>query len=162
MIKDITAWIAQLQQQTHTHQQSCEVLASQLQGYFPADFLAHSRFMVVDKLPMPSLSGLKGVLAKRWLPSELNAIAYPGCYYILRTQQNDWAEHCRQLVHLAQWQHLGTEAYLELLYQQVSDHGFEQASLIKMAAQVSQHFEQGSQLSDIPALIQQSLATAEA
>ncbi|RJG41927.1 hypothetical protein [Motilimonas pumila] len=162
MIKDITEWIAQLQQQTQAHQQTCEVLAPQLNGYFPADFLQQSRFMVVDNLPMPSLSGIKGVLAKRWLPKELSAIAYPGCYYILRSEQQNWSEHCRQLVHLAQLQHLGTEAYLTLLYQQVSEQGFEQASLIKMAGQVAQHFEQGSNLSNIPALIKQSLATAEA
>lgn len=161
MTEQIIRWMQQLAEQDKQNMHSCEVLAPYLQGYFPDDFLSQCHFMVVDKLPMPELGGIKGILAKHWLPSELRSIAYQHGYYILRQHGDDWGLHCRELVHLAQWQCLGANDFLEQLYQQVKDQGYKQASLVAMADQVVSHFHQGSAIDNIPALVEQSLQAVE-
>ncbi|MCE2573112.1 hypothetical protein [Motilimonas eburnea] len=161
MTEQIIQWMQQLGQQHQQEMHSCEVLAPYLQGYFPDEFLRQCHFMLVDTLPMPELGGIKGLLAKHWMPSELNAISYQHGYYILRQHGDDWSLHCRELVHLVQWRHLGAQTFLEQLYQDVKAKGYEQAGLVTMADQVVSHFRQGSTIENIPTLVEQSLQAVE-
>ncbi|MCE2596159.1 hypothetical protein K6Y31_15200 [Motilimonas cestriensis] len=161
MTEQILTWMQALAREHEGELHGCAVLQPYLKGYFPEPYLQQTAFMVVDTLPLPNLTGLKGMLAQQFMPKDLRSIAYAHGYYILREHADDWSLHCRELVHLAQWQHLGAEGFLQQLYQQIKSDGYQQASLVKMADAVVGHFNQDSELDNIPALIVQSLQAVE-
>lgn len=161
MTEQILAWMNTLAKTDETELHCCSVLTPYLQGYFPEAFLQQAAFKVVDRLPMPPLTGLQGLLAQQFMPKNLRSIAYAHGYYVLREYADDWSLHCRELVHLAQWQHLGPTLFLTQLSQQIKSQGYQQASLVKMADAVVEHFKQGSELDNIPALVVQSLQAVE-
>ncbi len=160
MIEKIIAWYDNQLEQMQEQRFSCTNLAPYLKGYFPDDFLAQSYFIPVDTIPTPKLSGLEGILASKFIPADLSSLSFKNTYFVKQELARNPQQHCKELVHLAQWQHLGSHGFLKQLAQEIMTSSYQNANLIRMADNVLEHFNQDSDISDVPAMVAKSLSTS--
>ncbi|MGF1794256.1 hypothetical protein L4D21_27225, partial [Photobacterium profundum] len=61
--------------------------------------------------------------------------------------------HFHELVHVAQWQHLGAVSFLQRYINEVQSLGYDEAPLEKIAYAFDDHFSKGKDKIDVPNFI---------
>lgn len=119
---------------------SCEALAAPLEGYFSRDFLARSYFVVTDELPRPDLPELHALGLGAFLAMDVDGITYKDTYFIRPALAEKVDLHFHELVHVAQWQHLGAPTFIERYARELLQFGYGRAPLEEMAYSLQRYF----------------------
>ncbi|MDY0204917.1 MAG: hypothetical protein WCR32_08950 [Geobacter sp.] len=159
-------WIRKTNSDHATQRRSC-VYWPALQGYFPAAFLTQAGFVVVDPLPFPFSLPFANRLF-RWnlgnvVPSPFTAaaaITYDDTYYVRPAFAHHLSLHVHELVHVAQYRHLGTKSFLRHYLRQVLRTGYRDAALERMAYDLQRRFELEPVPFDILAEVSRQLSAA--
>lgn len=152
-------WVLRTNHDHAAQRRSCAYWPS-LQDYFPAAFLTQAGFVVIDPLPFP--------LAERWIPwgtgtflpasfGAAAAITYGDTYYLRPAFAHHLSLHVHELVHVAQYQHLGTGPFLRRYLYQLLRTGYRNAPLELMAYDLQRRFERESAPFDILTEVAQQL-----
>ena len=157
MISQIERWIDQTNTQYTSQRQSCTIFEKKFAGYFPADFLNSSYFVVVETVPKPDLPQLRHMKAVvDFLDQPDDGITYKNTYYVARGYESCEALHFHELVHIAQWKELGETAFIQRYISELNNYGYASAPLEDMAYKLQGCFEK-SQPIDILQYVKQHL-----
>ncbi len=133
--------------------QDCSRFISVFEGFYSAEFLARSYFVVVDSLPMPDFLEFHQTGLYDEINKGANAITYKNTYYLLHRVARDLSVHFHELVHVAQWKHLGYGAFIARYMTELQSLGYEEAPLEKMAYKCEQNFTNRGPKIDVPTYI---------
>lgn len=138
----VEQWIDGTLLKHHHLRKSCAVLATHFEGFYPGDFLSNSYFVVMDKLPKPDMPELNDLGIGSFLEMDADGITYKDTYFIKPHLADDIALHFHELVHAAQWQHLGAPAFIERYIKEYNADAYEEAPLEKMAYSLERYFKE--------------------
>lgn len=154
MLGRIEKWIDITNQQFEHKRKSCVYFADVFQGFFSIDFLRDAYFVVVDIIPKPDFPELRDVGLGDFLDMEVHGITYKNTYYIVPEVAENLRLHFHELVHVAQWQHLGASIFLQRYIIEVLNLGYNDAPLEKMAYAFDAHFGNGGDKVDVPSYVE--------
>lgn len=140
MLDRIEEWIDGTLARHASGRVSCEALASSFEGYFSRDFLSRSYFVVTDELPMPDIPELQALGLVAFLRLDAVGITYKDTYFIRPALVGQVDLHFHELVHVAQWRHLGASAFIERYVRELLQYGYERAPLEEMAYSLQRYF----------------------
>jgi hypothetical protein len=111
-----------------------------LPAYFDADLLGRARVVVVDSLPIPPLSnvGLDGF--RDFEQGIAHGITYRDTCFVVPSRQGDERLHCHELVHMLQWEMLGTEQFVKVYTTGLARYGYEDNPLEQIAYAIDTEF----------------------
>jgi hypothetical protein len=92
-----------------------------------------------------------------FIDMNFNGITYKNTYYILPHAINDLRLHFHELVHVAQWEMLGSNSFIERYIREIQKYSYAQAPLEIMAKSFDSHFIAGRHKVDIPSLVSEKL-----
>lgn len=143
MLAVIEEWISQTLTCHADRRVSCARFAADFDGYFSRDFLAGSYYVVCESLPKPNLPGLNELGLGPFLIMDADGITYMNTYFIKPAMEEKLDLHFHELVHVAQWQHLGAKGFIERYIRELLKHSYEHAPLEKMAYSLQRYFRAG-------------------
>jgi len=125
-----------------------------LKDYYPREFLGSAFYVVVDEIPLPPD-----------LPSEMNSfkqmklegITYDNTYFLKAGYEKSLELHVHELVHVAQWQYLGINAFIERYFREFATYGYQEMPLEKMAYHVQDLFSRKAGSIEIPKWVRGAL-----
>ncbi|MGR5076057.1 hypothetical protein [Photobacterium swingsii] len=153
MLDRIEEWIDATNQQFVHQRKSCVQFSDTFQGFYSTEFLKNAYFVVVDTIPKPDFPELRDVGLGDFLDMDLLGITYKNTYYITPEVAQNLRLHFHELVHVAQWQHLGASAFLQRYITEVQNLGYDEAPLEKIAYAFDTHFNNGGGKVDVPSYI---------
>jgi hypothetical protein len=80
--------------------------------YFDESLLRRSRCVLVDEVPVPPLSVLGLLEFVVFEKGGFSGITYKDTYFLRRRSAGNEALHFHELVHIIQWERLGTDGFL--------------------------------------------------
>ncbi len=140
MLNKIDNWIDQTLKNYSDKAVSCEMFCSQFNGYYPANFLSNSYYVVIDQLPKPDFPELRQAGFGSFIDMDLEGITYKNTYFIKKGYEGDIALHFHELVHVLQWQNLGAVPFIKRYMEEILRFGYRNAPLEKMAYDLQDHF----------------------
>ena len=78
---------------------------------------------------------------------------YKNTYYILSHLEADLRLHFHELVHVAQWKHLGATPFMQRYMHEIQTFGYNEAPLEEMAYSSDTHFTNNGSPRDIPSYV---------
>ena len=150
MIDKINDWIDQTLKDYSSQRVSSEQFSSQFHGFYPAEFLSNSYFVVVDKLPRPDFPELRQAGFGNIIDMDAAGVTYKNTYFIKKVYENEITLHFHELVHVIQWEHLGAVGFIQRYMKEITRFGYRNAPLEKMAYGLQNHFSKGRQPINIP------------
>lgn len=140
MLPMIEKWIDKTLAQHADERVSCEGLAPHFEGYFSPAFLSQSYFVLTDELPKPDMPELQALGLGGFLALDADGITYKDTYFIKPALVEKLDLHFHELVHVAQWQHLGAAAFIERYVREFLQFGYAGAPLEQMAYSLQRYF----------------------
>lgn len=130
----VSDWISQT---LVTHDAKAKSVVSfnfpRLPRYYSTDFLSRAKVVFVDKCPVPPLSAIGLSQFADFENMNASGITYLDTYFVLWHEAERESLHFHELVHVVQWQVLGTEKFLALYTQGLDEHGYRNSPLEVMA-----------------------------
>ena len=157
MLYQIERWIDQTNLEYQGRRISCSKFLDEFKGFYPLEFLQQSYFVMVDIIPKPNFSELRQMGLGDYVDREVHGITYKTTYYILPHLASDLRLHFHELVHVAQWQHLGAKAFMKRYITEIQTSGYDEAPLEKMAYGLDSHFANGGEKIHVPNYIAQKI-----
>jgi hypothetical protein len=157
VLAKIEQWIDETVETYSDSRVSCKVLLPHFNGFFPADFLEKSFFVVVDKIPKPDSPELRQMGLGDLIDGDHVGITYKNTYFIKRELENNYRLHFHELVHVLQWRFLGTSGFIERYIQELTENGYNDAPLEKMAYELDAYFYAKKPAFDIPQYVQRTI-----
>ena len=146
----IAAWI---QKTLAEHAAAARPVASlgfrRLPYYFDPQFLASSKAVVVERVPVPPLSAMGLDRFSRFEHMDAGGITYLDTYFVRADNTHIESLHFHELVHVIQWRLLGPEKFLALYAQGLVRFGYHGCPLEVMAYDFQARFERGAQPFDV-------------
>jgi hypothetical protein len=135
------SWIRELLLQHATS--AVPVIQVDLPGlprYFPRDFLARAKVVVVDRVPLPPLDawGLPG--AQTFKTMEASGITFEDTFFVEKRWQRSERLFIHELVHVAQWERLGFNRFCLLYGVYLIQHDYWDSPLEVMARDLDAAF----------------------
>ena len=112
MLDKIEQWIDMTLNNYTNQRLSCGCLAQQFKGFYSAEFLLQSYYVVVNKIPKPEFSELRQVGLGNFLDMDAKAITYKDTYFVKKGYEHNLALHFHELVHQSHW--LYDSIYMEI------------------------------------------------
>ncbi|KPQ01687.1 hypothetical protein [Marinobacter sp. HL-58] len=156
MQHEITAWVHSTNQQFEAHHLSCSEFKELFAGYFPEEFLARSFYVVVDQIPLPPKELLKEINLGGLFEQQLAGLTLGDTYYLLPSAADNLRIHFHELVHVAQWQHLGVEGFLARYINELKRYGYDDMPLERMAYELDAQFVAGGPVVEVWPIVQVS------
>ncbi len=157
MLNKINSWIDQTLQNHSNQIISCEHFCSQFNGFYPAEFLANSYYVVIDRLPKPDFPELRQAGFGCYIDMDIQGITYKNTYFIKKGYEGELALHFHELVHVLQWQNLGAQAFIQRYMDEILSFGYQNAPLEKMAYDLQYHFSVKNAPLSIPDYVQNKI-----
>ena len=157
MVELIEKWIDQTLMNYSNQMKSCECLTERLHGYYSEEFLSKCNYVVLDKVPIIDTQELRQAGLGKFIDMEFNGITYKNVYFIKKGFENDLAMHFHELVHVLQWQYLGTKEFIARYINELQQHGYEEAPLEIMAYSLEKDFRNNSQRINIQKYVKNSI-----
>jgi hypothetical protein len=136
----VQAWI---QKTLTAYEKDAEPIASmrfaRLPLYFDHTLLESTKFIPIDRVPMPPLSAIGLSRFAAFEQGDFNGVTYLDRYFIKRTLVTEEAIHFHELIHAIQWRVLGPEGFLAAY-----EFGYESNSLEKMAYDAEASFKRSA------------------
>lgn len=157
VISDIECWIERTNTENIANRQSCEVFASEFNGFYTKDFLRSAYFVLVDDVPKPDLPSVREAGLGDFLDMPSDGITYKDTYYIKSDHKDDLVLHFHELVHVTQWKLLGASNFLERYIHEINSVGYDDAPLEKMAYFLGGVYEDKNEVIDVNRYVKKSL-----
>jgi hypothetical protein len=157
VLNQIEQWIDQTLEDYANKSVSCGQLSPHFTGFYPADFLSRSYFVVVNKIPKPDFPELRQVGLGNFIDMDIDGVTYKNTYFIKPGNENKLSLHFHELVHVLQWQCLGAKSFISRYIQEIQQYGYRDAPLEEMAYSLESYFSNNSEPIDIPDYVQQKI-----
>ncbi|NRD72791.1 hypothetical protein HQQ94_05915 [Shewanella sp. VB17] len=153
MLHKIEEWIDTTNKLFSGERKSCTKFSEEFVGFYSSEFLSESFFVVVDSIPKPDFPELREAGLGDFLDMEVQGITYKNTYYIVPEVAGNLRLHFHELVHVAQWKHLGAIAFLQKYISEIKSEGYAGAPLEKIAYTFDEHFANSKVKVDVPSFI---------
>lgn len=157
MLHKVEQWIDRTNVEYQDQRISCSKFFDEFNGFYPLDFLQQAYFVIVDKIPKPDFPELREMGLSDFIDMEAAGITYKNTYYILPHVASNLRIHFHELVHVAQWEHLGATAFMERYMTEIQTLGYDGAPLEKMAYGLDSHYAKGGEKIDVPNYVAQKI-----
>lgn len=157
MFNKIENWIELTNNEFSSKRISCAQFESDFSGFYSSSFLSQSYYVVVDSIPKPDFPELRQAGLGGFLDMEIQGITYNNTYYILPEVAQNLRLHFHELVHVAQWNHLGIRGFLQRYISEVQSVGYDNAPLERVAYAFDEHFVKGGQKIDVPSYLENKM-----
>ncbi len=142
LVLDVQKWIVNILAE---HETQMEPIASvpfdRLGEYYPSSLLQRIRRVLVDQCPVPPLA-YTGIAELKQIENwDIKGIPWKDTIFIRRDLANWEAIHFHELLHIIQWEYLGTERYLTAWAIGTTKLGYRANPLEKMAFRHQSRFE---------------------
>ena len=151
---EIESWIDKIIKSYAGNSISCATLSNQLGDCYPLSFLQKCKYVVVDNIPRPEINLPE---FHDFLTMDIEGITYKELYFIKSGCEHEMPLHLHELVHVAQWNHLGANNFINRYLTEIKVYGYYDAPLEKMAYYAQSEFETKNQIINIPAWVSNSL-----
>jgi hypothetical protein len=146
----IEQWVDQLNEKYSEQRVSCNELSKYFKGFYKKSFLKKAYFVVVDRIPKPDFPELRQMGLGGFIDMNVDGITYKDTYYIKQEFAQDLRLHFHELVHVAQWKHLGAAGFIERYISEINKYGYDNAPLEIMAYSCDSHFASNGERFDVP------------
>lgn len=160
LFNKVEQWIDQTNIAYGDQRESCSRFADDFTGFYKTSFLQQSYFVVVDNIPRPNLPELQLLGLGPFITLPVAGITYKNTYYLLPESRDDLRLHFHELVHIAQWQHLGAMPFMKRYLYEIQNWGYDNAPLEKMAYAFDSHFSQNGEKIDVVDVVNYTLEHA--
>jgi len=157
VIDKIEQWIDQTLINFSNSIVSCGGLLPHFDGFYNSEFLSGSYFVVVEEIPKPDFPELRQVQLGDFIDMDFNGITYKNTYFIKKGNENNLILHFHELVHVLQWQYLGTKDFIRRYINEILQYGYKDAPLEKMAYTLDNHFNNKGKAFNISHYVQQNI-----
>jgi len=142
LLADVKKWIVRMLAEHEAQKQPvAAVQFANLEGFYPSDLLQSAQRVIVDRCPVPPLAttGIPQLAEiENW---DLKGIPWENTIFIRRDLANWDVVHFHELLHIVQWQCLGTDRYLTAWAIGTITRGYRDNPLEKMAFRHQLRFE---------------------
>lgn len=153
MIEKIEKWIDDTNSHFFDKRQSCAQFSKEFAGFYSTEFLSNAYFVVVDSIPKPDFPELQDIGINDFLAIVPRGITYKNTYYLIPSAANNLRVHFHELVHVAQWQHLGAPTFIQRYMAEIQRVGYADSPFEKCAYELDTHYSNGGDKIDVPALV---------
>lgn len=153
MLNKIEQWIDQTNASYSKQRICCDRFTEDFKGFYSVPFLKQSYYVVVDKIPKPDFPELREIGFDDFLDMDVDGITYKDTYYVRPHTANDLKLHFHELVHVAQWNHLGAKPFIERYINEIKVEGYKDAPLEIMAYSFGDHYSTGGGKIDVPTYV---------
>ena len=154
----LRAWI---QKTLEFYEKNAKPVASmhfvRLPLYFGHRLLETTKFIAIDRLPMPPLSAMGLSRFAVFEQGDFSGITYLDRYFIKQTVVTEEAIHFHELMHVIQWRLLGPEDFLAAYANGLDEFGYENSPLEKMAYDAEAAFKRSSPIFDAEKFVAEQL-----
>lgn len=154
IIIEIEQWIDSILIKHIDKKISCYQFVDLLRGFYKPEFLAECAYVIVEKIPKPDIN-IPGT--EDFLKRDFEGITYKNTYFIKKNSENKLYLHFHELVHVAQWSHLGAKQFISRYLNEILTHGYDNAPLEVMAKKAEICFKTQRAKVDIPVWVVSSL-----
>lgn len=155
----IEGWIdATLAKHASQSKSVAELGFPRLASYYPQSFLESANVIAVPKCPIPPLDKLGLDAFAGIMPGDAAGITYKDTFFVYKQGRKDESLHFHELVHVAQWQILGPQKFIELYAAGLMEHGYRNSPLEEMAYDMQARFDRGGKPFDAMSEIKSGLA----
>ena len=153
MLAKIEQWIDQTLTEHSASTISCNVFSKPFSGFYSTDTLEECFYVVIDKIPKPDFPELYEAGLSSFINMDVEGITYKNTYFIKSGYEDNLSLHFHELVHVAQWQHLGAIAFIQSYMHEIQTSGYHDAPLEKMAYASDTRFANNEEHIDIPSYV---------
>ncbi|HED35291.1 MAG TPA: hypothetical protein ENJ08_13935 [Gammaproteobacteria bacterium] len=157
MLNKIEQWIDQTNIGYKEKRICCSQFSNEFEGFYSSEFLDQAYFVVVNEIPKPDFPGLRQIGLGGFIDMEVGGITYKNTYYVLPHIAQNLRLHFHELVHVAQWAHLGATSFIKRYISEIQISGYEGAALEQMAYALDSRFSKGGEKVDVPDYVAQKI-----
>ena len=145
-----------------SHSNAAKPVSSQgfarLPRYFSAELLASTKFVTVDRVPIPLLSKMGLMRFAQFESGDFDGITYLDTFFLKKGRATDERLYFHELIHIVQWSLLGPERFLATYADGLEKYGYHDSPLEIMAYNAEATFFQSSNVFDAEKLVATELA----
>ena len=160
LLNKVEQWIDETNTIYFNQRVCCSRFANEFKGFYKESFLQQSYFVVVESIPKPDFPELQLLGLDDFINMPASGITYKDTYYILPQSVDDLRLHFHELVHVAQWKHLGASPFMQRYIDEIQNWGYRDAPLEKMAYAFDSHFSKKGEKIDVVTVINYALEHA--
>jgi hypothetical protein len=149
MLEMISEWMRLMNQQFIPRRQSCLKFQEAFAGYFPAEFLAKSYYVVVPQMPVPAYEFLEQNGLEKLFDRDFAGLTLNNTYYLIPDVVDNPRVHFHELVHVAQWQRFGVKGFVSRYLEQLKTYGYDSMPLERQAYDLDAQFMAGGPVVDV-------------
>ncbi len=140
MHNKLETWIDALIEEYRESSVSCRCFEHDFQGFFSSDFLLNSYYVVVAKAPKPDFPELFEAGMGTFIDMPSDGITYKDTYFIESGSDQPLSLHFHELVHVAQWRHLGAKNFITKYIAEYNSVNYRESPLEKMAYDLQDYY----------------------
>jgi hypothetical protein len=125
--------------------------------YFSNELLASSKFVVVDRPPVPPLLALGLKQFAAFEQGDYDGTTYLDTFFLKKSRVANEGLYFHELIHVVQWRMLGPEGFLADYADGLETFGYRKSPLERMAYDAQASFTQSSKLFDAEKLVAEKL-----
>ena len=145
-----------------THEKNAKSVASagfaRLPLYFSNELIAHTKFVAVDRPPMPPLSALGLKRFAAFEQGDYDGATYLDTFFLKKSRVADEGLYFHELIHVVQWRVLGPERFLAAYADGLETFGYRRSPLERMAYDAQASFSRSTKLFDAEKLVAEKLS----
>jgi hypothetical protein len=124
-----------------------------LPRYFSPELLAVTKFVAMDRVPVPPLSALGLNRFAAFEQGDYDGITYLDTFFLKRGRVTDEGLHFHELIHVVQWRLLGPERFIFIYAAGLETFGYRNSPLEKMAYDAQESFAQSTTIFDAEKMV---------
>ena len=144
-----------------SHSNAAKPVSSQgfvrLPRYFSVELLASTKFVIVDKAPMPPLSKMGLARYAKFETGDFVSITYLDTFFLKKGRAADERLYFHDLIHVVQWSLLGPERFLATYADDLEKYGYRDSPLEMMAYNAETTFVQSANIFNAEELVASEL-----
>ena len=125
--------------------------------YFSQAQIQATKFVIVERVPVPPLSSFGLSRFKEFERSDYDGITYLDTYFLKRSGAGNESLHFHEMIHIVQWRLLGAEFFLAMYASGLEKFGYRDSPLEKMAYEAQELFERSGSVFDAEKFVEQKL-----
>lgn len=157
MLNKIGQWIDQTNSEYFNQRIRCDQFVIAFKGFYEPSFLKRAYFVIVDKIPKPDFPELRQMGLGDFIDMNVDGITYKNTYYILPHAADNLKLHFHELVHVAQWECLGANDFIQRYIVEIQTKGYLDAPIEQMAYAFDAHFSNSGEKIDVLSYVLEKL-----
>lgn len=133
MTFNIEQWITETNLANQAQRHSCRQLSTHFAGFFSDQLFEQAGFVIVNDLPSPPQALVMQLGLGELLSPTAVGITLNDTYYLKPKVAAKLRVHFHELIHILQWQALGSAPFIQRYMSEVIKYGYRQAPLEEKA-----------------------------